>query len=175
VLLCVGRLCWQKNQIGLLRAFARIAASHPQWDLRLVGDGIDRPVLEQMIAELGMGERVYMPGKSNRVVDHLAESHLFCLPSRWEGFPNALAEAMASGLPAVAFRDCAGASDLLRDGVTGLLTSADALPQTLSDLMDSPERRVAMGAAAAAEAAGYSPERSFGCWQALLEELSVPR
>lgn len=169
--LCVGRLCAQKNQQALVRAFGALAARFPQWDLRIVGDGGDRLALQALVAELGLGERVFLVGKSSEVPDLLAAAHLFCLPSLWEGFPNALAEAMASRLPAVAFRSCAGARDLIEHGVTGLLAGPGELETTLAELMAAPERRTAMGDAALSLTGRYSPQESFQRWERLLEEL----
>jgi len=169
----VGRLCAQKNQQALVRAFGSLAPRFPQWDLRLVGDGGDHAALEALIAELGLGDRVFLLGKSSEVPDLLAAAHLFCLPSLWEGFPNALAEAMACRLPAVAFRSCAGARDLIEHGVTGLLAGPAELETTLAELMAAPERRAAMGDAAQALAGRYSPQESFQRWQTLLDELQA--
>lgn len=173
LVICVGRLCAQKNQLELVRVFGRLAAQFPLWDLRIVGDGSDREVLQALVAELGLGERVVLIGNSNQVPDLLAAAHLFCLPSLWEGFPNALAEAMASGLPAVAYRNCAGSRDLIEHGVTGLLAEPGNLDAMLAELMSVPERRAAMGAAAVTVTERYSPRESFQRWQSLLDELEV--
>lgn len=170
-IICVGRLCAQKNQQELVRAFGSLAASFPQWDLRIVGDGDDRLALQALVAELGLGDRIFLVGKSSNVPDLLAAAHLFCLPSLWEGFPNALAEAMASRLPAVALRSCAGARDLIEHGVTGLLGGPGELAAPLAELMASPERRSAMGAAALAQTGRYAPRESLQRWQSLLDEL----
>jgi glycosyltransferase involved in cell wall biosynthesis len=152
-----------------------LAARFPQWDLQIVGDGPDRGVLEALVAELGLGDRVFLPGKSNQVPGLLSAAHLFCLPSLWEGFPNALAEAMASGLPAVAFRSCAGARDLIEHEVTGLLAEPGNLEVMLAELMDAPGLRTAIGAAAVTATERYSPRKSFQCWQSLLDELQATR
>lgn len=174
--ICVGRLCAQKNQQELVRAFGKLAARFPLWDLKIIGDGFDRKeqeVLANLVAEFGLDNRVFLPGKSNQVPDHLAAAHVFCLPSLWEGFPNALAEAMASGLPAVAFRSCAGARDLIEHEVTGLLAEPGNLEAMLADLMAAPERRAAMGIAAIKLTGRYSPRESFQRWQSLLDELQA--
>lgn len=172
-IVCVGRLCAQKNQKELVRAFGKLAARFPQWDLRIVGDGPDRTELEDLVAESGLGNRVFLAGKSNQVPDLLAAAHLFCLPSLWEGFPNALAEAMASGLPAVSLSSCAGARDLIEHEVTGLLAEPGNLDAMLGALMAAPERRAAMGAAAVSATERYSPRESFQRWQSLLDELQA--
>lgn len=173
--ICVGRLCAQKNQQELVRAFGRLVARFPQWDLRLVGDGPDRGALQALVADLDLGGRVFFVGKSTQVPELLAAAHLFCLPSLWEGFPNALAEAMASGLPAVAFRGCAGARDLIEHEVTGLLAESGNLEAMLAELMAAPERRAALGAAAVTATKHYSPRESFQRWQNLLDELQATR
>jgi glycosyltransferase involved in cell wall biosynthesis len=174
-LITVGRLCGQKNQGELIDAFARLAGEHPQWDLRIVGDGEDLERLRHRIAASGLRDRIDLHGKSSQVGDLLADAHLFCLPSLWEGFPNALAEAMAAGLPAVVFADCAGASELVRPGETGLHAARGRLPESLGALMSSPELRVQFGAAARAATESYRPADTFRRWLELLEELEAKR
>lgn len=171
-LLCVARLSYQKNQALLIHAFARIASSFPDWDLELVGDGEDRATLEALAASVAPPERIRLAGAQADVYRYYRAAQLFCLPSRWEGFPNALAEAMAFGLPAVGLTGCAGVNTLIENGRTGLLApdaEAGALAETLAALMVDPGRRVVMGAAARTAIADYAPEAVFDRWEALFE------
>src|SRR5690606_31287169 len=98
-LLSVGRLAYQKNYPVLIAAFAAIAAKFPDWDLWIAGEGDDRQKLERQIAEHpALAGRVHLPGAIKDISPAYCAAHLFCLPALWEGFPNALAEALAHGL-----------------------------------------------------------------------------
>ena len=175
-LLAVGRLGYQKNFDMLLRAFESLAEHFPDWDLVIVGEGEDRTKLEAMVAASPkLTDRVHMPGTSKDVTSHYAACHLFCLPSRWEGFPNALAEALAHGLPAVGFAPCSGVSDLIEDGKTGLLAEGvsnhGTLASALAEAMEAPEQRAHMGAAATQSMLRYAPARCFDRWEAVLKNV----
>jgi glycosyltransferase involved in cell wall biosynthesis len=172
-LLAVGRLGYQKNFQVLLRAFERIAPHHPQWDLRIVGEGEDRGELEAIASGSSfLKQRVALPGATRDVANEYAGAHLFCLPSRWEGFPNALAEALAHGLPCVGFDECSGVPDLIDANQSGLLASGMNDPTTLAtaltELMMDHQRRELMGRHATASMAKYSPERCFDRWETVL-------
>jgi glycosyltransferase involved in cell wall biosynthesis len=175
-LLSVGRLSYQKNQAVLIEAFARLADSMSDWRLVLVGAGEDEQKLKQLAAERRLGTRVEFIGPVKEVESFYLNSHLFCLPSRWEGFPNALAEAMAHGLPVVGFAGCAGVRQMIRDGQDGLLVpgngSVDALAESLSLLMRDDARRQDMGAAAAVSMKRFAPQAVFDRWENLFREVS---
>lgn len=175
VLLAVGRLSFQKNFACLLGAFAALAQKHPAWDLVVAGEGEERAVLELMVRELGLGSRVVMEGAAADVSSLYANAQLFCLPSRWEGFPNALAEAMAHGLPAVGFEGCAGVRDLIEDGLTGRLAQgngdAKTLTSTLDRMMADSDARSRMGHAGRLSTSKFEPSKIMDSWEALLGEV----
>lgn len=170
-LLCVARLSYQKNQTALVGAFGRLAAAFPEWDLVLVGDGEDRAAVEALAAAAAPPGRIRLTGAQTDVGRYYRDAQLFCLPARWEGFPNVLAEAMAHGLPAVGFADCAGVNNLIQPDRTGLLAAPmgdeTALAEALGALMADPGRRAVMGAAARDAIAAYAPEAVFDHWEAL--------
>lgn len=172
-LLAVGRLSAQKNYNHLINVFARLAPEFPDWDLRIVGEGEFRSKLTVQIAELNMGQRITMPGTSQDMPAQYASAHLFAMPSKWEGFPNALAEALAHGLPAVGFDGCAGVRDLILNGKNGLLAAGMADEETLGaslrTLMANPALRREMGQAAVKSVAPYAPEQVLVQWQGLLD------
>ena len=151
-LLTVGRLSYQKNQQVLIDAFARVAVAMPAWRLVIVGAGEDELKLRQQASNSGFSGRIEFTGAVKSVEKYYQKSHLFCLPSRWEGFPNALAEAMAHGLPAIGFSACAGVSQLIFNGENGLLAegngSVDTLAKALRVLMQDDVRRGVMGVSA---------------------------
>lgn len=171
-LLSVGRLGYQKNYHCLLEAFIKIAPCVPEWDLEIIGEGEDRQDLTAMINSAGLGKRIFLPGTRNDLADVYAGSHLFCLPSRWEGFPNALGEALSHGLPAVGFADCAGVNDLIQDGTTGVLVKgngdSDELSVALETMMLDHESRRAMGRAGPEKMRAFAPDDIFSRWERVI-------
>ncbi|WP_018872918.1 glycosyltransferase [Thioalkalivibrio sp. ALJ16] len=135
----VGSLEEQKGFDLLLNAFARL--SDPSLHLVILGEGSKRNALERQCEDLGIRERVHLPGFVKRPTEVVRQSALFVLPSRWEGFPNVLLEALSTGVPVVA-ADCAGAPrSMLEDGRHGHLVrpeSAEALAEGIAQALESP-------------------------------------
>ena len=127
---CVARMDYAKGVDVLLHAWGRMMHAPDEWRkdmkprLRLVGDGVLMRQVERIAAELDIQDSVEFLGLRRDVVDLLQRSWAFVLPSRWEGMPNALLEAMACGLPCVATR-VSGSEDLISDGVNGLLVEPE--------------------------------------------------
>lgn len=119
IILNVGRLVPKKGQHHLLEAFAKM--NLPDWKLVLLGEGDLRKELEKRVSELGLDNNVMMPGAVKNIDEWLQKSSIFAFPSLFEGFPNALAEAMASGLACVSFDCDTGPRDLIQDGKNGFL------------------------------------------------------
>jgi glycosyltransferase involved in cell wall biosynthesis len=140
ILAAVGRLDRQKGFDLLLQGFALVEQRHPDWTLVIWGEGPERSALEAERDRLGLATRVVMPGLSAGSADWIGRAAAFVLSSRFEGFPNALAEAMAAGLPVVAF-DCEfGVGTMLSHEHSGVLVPlgdvgalADALHRLMSD------------------------------------------
>lgn len=147
-LLAVGRLHRVKGFDVLLRAFAQLTGYFPDWDLVILGEGAEREALQQQLDELGLSERVSLPGRVGNVADWYQESDLYVLSSRTEGLSNTLLEAMAAGLPVVAF-DCeTGPREIIRNGIDGVLVAEveddEALAAHLAEIMGKPELREAL-------------------------------
>ena len=168
----LGRLEKQKGFDRLLEPFARIAPSHPDWDLVIFGEGPERQALEAQVKGLGLDERVLLPGITSDPAAELAASHIMAFPSRYEGFPNALAEGLAAGLPAVGFTGVSGVEDLIVDRETGLLVDPaqekSALADALTQLMGDSDLRSRLGAQARREAEKWRPEIVCDRWELLL-------
>ena len=171
--LSVGRLSYQKNYWSLISAFGALAKHFPSWDLVILGEGDQRPALERIVGREQLTGRVWLPGTRADVSEWYEGAHLFCLPSRHEGFPNALAEAQAHGLPAVGYQGCAGVNELIKDGKTGVLAQGNGevgcLAEALATLMADPEKRKAMGVLARMAVEAYRPEAVMDAWERLLE------
>jgi glycosyltransferase involved in cell wall biosynthesis len=122
MIVTVGRLTRQKGLGDLLAAFAKASSHLPSARLLIAGEGPERARLEDLIASLELGDRVRLLGNVERPDDLYRGADLFVLASRYEGFPFAMLEAMAAGLPVVATR-FGGADEMVEHGRDGLLVS----------------------------------------------------
>lgn len=175
ILLAVGRLNSVKNFDVLIRAFAQLAGKYPAWDLVILGEGPERRRLESTIRDTLMEERVLVPGIAGNVGKWYQRADLFVMTSRSEGFPNALAEALAHGLPAVSFDCDTGPRDIIRDGVDGLLVPPDdaaALIDALDRAMGDAALRRRLAARAHDARARFAIQKIAGMWEALFKELA---
>lgn len=140
VVMGIGRLTYQKDFATLIRAFAQVAA-HLDARLIILGEGEDRPGLEQLAQELGVGDRVALPGFDPNPYRYLKRSRLFVLSSAYEGFPNALIQAMVCGCPVVS-TDCpSGPREILDGGRYGELVpigDVDRMADAILRALQSP-------------------------------------
>ncbi len=170
-MLFVGRVVYQKGLDLLLEALAGIATI--PWEMVVAGDGSQREALGSRARALGIGERIRFAGwlRGDEILRAYREANLFVFPSRHEGMPNAVLEAMAAGLPVVASR-IAGSEELVESGETGLLVPPEdsaSLRQALATLLPDAPRRAAMGAAGRRRVAErYTWDRVAGAYQVIL-------
>jgi glycosyltransferase involved in cell wall biosynthesis len=171
----MGRFAPQKGFDVLLKAFAQCARKHSDWSLILLGEGGERKRLEALAAELGIANRVSMPGRMLDPWRTLCGTDLFVLSSNYEGFPNVLMEAMACGLAAIS-TDCpSGPREIIRDGVDGLLVSPNdvaALAGAMDRLMEDPTERQRLGARAAEVVERFSRDKIMNLWDELVSRMS---
>lgn len=171
-IITAARLCFQKNLDSLLEAFASLSDTHPHWDLVIYGEGEDRPMLEKMIEKEGLTGRATLPGWTTSLSEQLANSHIFVLPSRFEGMPMALSDAMSIGLPCISTNCPSGPSELIMDGHNGFLVpveDVDALKSAMDKLMSSPELRMRIGKEATFVTELFSQESALKRWQDCLQ------
>jgi GalNAc-alpha-(1->4)-GalNAc-alpha-(1->3)-diNAcBac-PP-undecaprenol alpha-1,4-N-acetyl-D-galactosaminyltransferase len=179
VLLSVGRLAPEKRTDLIINSFARLAAAYPDWDLHLVGDGPLRADLQRQIDATGLPQqRIRLLGRSTEPWVLMRQADAFVLASDYEGFPNALLEALALGLPAVS-TDCrSGPRELSDDGtVVELVPPGDgaALQQALSTLIGDAALRRRLGVAGAASVRRrYGLAQVLGLWDALFAQILKP-
>ncbi len=150
VVLAIGRLTTQKAHSDLIEAVGLLAERHPQLRLLIAGDGPERPRLEELIARLGISDQVRLLGHVQDPLRLHAVADVLGFPSRYEGTPFAMLEAMASGLPVVAAR-FGGADEIVEHGRDGLLVDpggAAALGAAIEDVMGDSPALAAMGASA---------------------------
>jgi glycosyltransferase involved in cell wall biosynthesis len=167
-----GRLTAQKSLERALEAIAGVDCLR----LLIAGEGPDRPRLEQRARELGIADRVvFLGGQSRRrVVELFAAADATVLSSSWENFPHAVVEALAVGTPVVAM-EAGGISEVVRDGINGLLVPAGdtaALADALRRYFADTALRERLRGAAAESVAEYAPDRVFGELEATLERVA---
>ena len=145
----VGRLNWAKDHAGLVRAFADVCAAGSDAALVIAGDGVLRGELEALVAEQGLGGRVFLLGDRGDVARLLRGFDVFVLSSLTEGYSIALLEACASALPIVA-TTVGGNGEIVRDGVNGLLVpprERAALAQAMQRLLTDAALAACLGEA----------------------------
>ena len=176
-LLFAGRLDpIQKRPLLLARAFSRIARDFTNWELVFVGDGPEKLSIEILAKEEGLLDRMIVRPTTSRIEREFLAAHLFVMPSLWEGFPNALAEAMAQGLPAIGYKDADGVSELISD-TSGWLAADEgdpvqALSLVLCEAMGDASMRVRRGKAAREAMRAFEPETIFDRWSDMIDALS---
>lgn len=172
-LLAVGRLHADKGFDLLIQAYAKLAASHPGWDLVILGEGDERRALEAQVREAGLASRIFMPGRAGNVGDWYDSADLYVLTSRFEGLSNTLLESMASGLAAVSFDCDTGPREIIREGVDGVLVRPNgdvpALCKALDVVMRNDADRVRMAQAATDVRDRFSAARVLQKWQELFD------
>jgi glycosyltransferase involved in cell wall biosynthesis len=173
-LLSVGRIVHQKGLDLAMRALGGL--KELIWEWRIAGDGPQMHVLQSLAKELGIEDRVHFLGWQSReqLMDCYQQSNVFLFPSRHEGMPNAMLEAMASGLPVIA--SCiAGSEELVLDGKTGFLFPSEdleSLQSVLKKMLSDPALREQMGSASRLHAeASYSWESTARQYALLLEKV----
>lgn len=177
ILLAVGRLDKGKGFDILIEAFQRLADNFSGWQLYILGEGSLRATLQAQIDVIGMVERIFLPGRVGNIGEWYESADLYVMSSRFEGFPNTLAEAMAHGLSAVSFDCDTGPRDIIRHEVDGFLVPAGdvgALETALRRLMGNTELRQQFASRAIEIRERYSLERVVRMWEELFLELKNP-
>lgn len=174
----VGRLDANKNHAMVFRAFAAVHQDFPEYRLVIYGtgyaDGSDtKPALLNLAEELGISSSVIFKGMQTEIRDKIERAKVFVLASGYEGMPNALLEAMASGLCAISTDcPCGGPATVIRDHENGILIPVgdeQALVHALREVMADPALAERLGTAATEIADTLSPEKVCAQWQRAIE------
>ncbi|MDR1475141.1 MAG: glycosyltransferase family 4 protein [Holosporales bacterium] len=171
-----GRLHPHKDFDVLINAFKHLSERFPNIKLTIYGEGPERVNLEKLVESLNIQNRVFLPGVVSDIHSILADADLFVFPSRYEGFPNALCEAMAVGLPVIA-SDCAGNVDVVRDNIDGRffpVGSIRALTELMTELLNDYEQRKRLSGNAKSICNRFHPDKIFAMWDRLLNEAVRP-
>ena len=174
-IICVGNISGRKNQLMLAEAFFPLMKDFPDWSVEFWGDdsSLYAKKLSEWIQHHHAEGSIHVNGKTDHMDDVYAGADIFCLPSRDEGFPLAMTEAMSAGLPAVGLLDCTGVSDLISNEVDGLLVSRSitGLTDALYRLMNDNGMRKEMGIQGMKAMKQYEPEKIWDKWEQLLHSV----
>lgn len=178
-ILACGRLLEVKGFDLLIKAFSIIAGKYPNWNLNILGkDGQNSNYscyLRSLIKELNLEKRVHFLGFRKDVNEIMKSHSIFCLSSRFEGFPNALAEAMAMGMATVSFDVTTGPRDIIIDGLDGLIVKnqdVDALAEGIEMLILDEDLRKSFGLHAIENIKRFNLKRMIAKWEKMLLDVS---
>ena len=169
-ILCVGRLNDQKRIDRLVTAFSMIADKYPTWHVDIFGEGDKRSALQKQISELNLQERIVLHQPTKQIYDEYKKSQFLVLSSAYEGRPLVLIEAMACGLPCVAFNCPSGPAEIIDDGLTGLLAedgNVVNLSQKMEWMITHETERKEMSVKARKAAEIYKPSNIMHRWETL--------
>lgn len=172
VVIFVGRFSSQKDIQSMLGIWSQVNEKHPDWQLRIYGDGELKDYYMPIIQ--GMDANIHVFPPTPAIVEKYFESSILILTSLFEPFGLVLPEAMSCGLPVVAF-DCPyGPAEIITDGVDGFLIqnrNVEAFADKVCQLIEDEDLRKKMGEAGALSSMRYSPDRIMPQWKTLLENL----
>ena len=175
-LLSVGRLGKEKGHDLLIRAFSDAQSRQEYWRLVILGEGPERSKLEKLAGTLGIRDAVVMPGIVKEPTEWMHKAQFFALPSRYEGFPNALLEAMACGCAVIA-TDCpSGPAEIIHHNENGLLVPKEdikALSAGMSRLMEDRELRTCLGQRALEVRSRFAKDTIMAQWDNLIENVCL--
>ena len=174
-IITVGRIDDNKNQSMLVKTFGEIATNYPDWVLRLYGNGKKKEELESYVKTKGLENQIFFMGEVSDIQNRMKDSAIFVLPSKQEGMPNALIEAMTLGLAVISTDcPCGGPTDLITNGENGILIPVDdrkALKNSLEKLMDDSNYRKKIGEDAKKIVERLHPDIVNKMWKEYLEKL----
>ncbi|TGD61802.1 glycosyltransferase family 4 protein [Tabrizicola sp. WMC-M-20] len=173
----VSRLVLQKRMDVLIGAWAQVAGRHPDWRLEIYGEGQEAAALRDQIAHLGVQDSVRLMGVTHDIDAVHARARLMVHPAAFEGFPNAVSEALAHGVPVLGYSDCPGLNHLVLDRVNGRLAPASenrvaALADMLKELLADSAQLRGLGANGPQSMAPYSADAIMDLWESLLQEVA---
>ncbi|OBX24137.1 MULTISPECIES: glycosyltransferase family 4 protein [Bizionia] len=171
IILSVGRLDPVKNQRLLIEAFSEMEIDN--WKIQIVGEGELRSELQALINDLNLEDSVELIGSVDCVHDYYNKARIFAFTSNFEGFPNALIEAMAFGLPCISTNCPSGPNEVIDDGENGFLIPVgdkNMLKLKLEVLISQPELGERFGASAKASTAKFETKHISEQWKHLITE-----
>jgi len=161
-----------KQQHIAIDIFAHLSRKFPKWDLYFWGVGNDEEYLREKIKNYSLENRIFLMGFTDNPLEKLKNADIFIFPSKYEGFPLALTEAMSLGLPCLGFDTCSGVNQLITHKKNGLLSKDESeMEKHLEILMNDSVLRSELGEKAHFEMKKFSPEFVLEQWQKLLKSI----
>ena len=148
MVLAVGRLSREKGFDLLIRAFSGLMREFAEWRLVIIGDGPERSSLLRLSEQLGLAGRVDLMAPEKNIESWMARAGIVVQPSRFEGFPNVVLEAMGMGAAVISANCRSGPAEIIKDGVNGRLVPVEdvaELTRVMSELLRHPEERARLG------------------------------
>ncbi len=175
--IAVGRYVYQKAFDLLIQAWSIVSAKHPDWVLKIYGDGM-RDELTAQIRSLDLENSCFLEHTVPDITEKFVESSIFALSSRYEGFGMVITEAMACGVPPVSFACPCGPKDIIRDGEDGLLVEngdIEGLAKKIIYLIENEGIRIRMGYHARINVERFKIEKIMLQWKELFESLMAEK
>lgn len=172
-IIAVGRLSPEKDFLSLIKAWSLIYPKCPNWKIKIVGDGPEKNTLEKEIKKLQLSNSIELSGYSNNIKKEMSNSSIFVMTSFFEGFGLVLLEAMACGLPSIAFACQFGPRDIITDGKNGLLVynrSIEDLSNKLLYLIQHPDIRKQISSQALMKIQDFSIKNIIDKWMKLFQQ-----
>lgn len=161
-----------KQQHLAIDCFSRLAHKYMHWDFELWGVGPDWSRLEKQISDLKMKNRIFLKGFTESPIVKMSEADLFIFPSKYEGFPLSLTEAMSVGLPCLGFKSCSGVNELIKHHETGFLAEdIDEMTSLLDKLMGDAHLRDHLGTNAKKAVEVFSESKVLHDWNEFVMKI----
>ena len=175
-IISVGRLTYQKNYPLLINVAKVILSKYNNWSWDIYGEGSDRHIIEKLIFENGLTDRLVLKGQVDNLYERYGEYSFYVITSRYEGFGMALVEANRAGLPIISFDVECGPKEIINNGVNGLLIeplNENKMIEAISFLCDNREKCLELSKNAKKEENRFCIENIGNNWEKLFNELTV--
>lgn len=169
----MGRMDKHKGFDLLIKAFSEVSKNN-NWELILIGEGKERSNLRQLSEQLEISSIVHMPGKIKDPDSILHHAKIYVLSSLYEGFPNALLEAMRAGVAVISFDCPSGPAEIIRHEIDGILVPAqdrEALAQSMARLMQDENLRQSLASRAVEVTERFSQEKIMRQWEDVMQTV----
>jgi glycosyltransferase involved in cell wall biosynthesis len=172
--IAVGKQSYQKGYDTLINIWAEVIKVHPTWNLEIYGKFDDEIGLEKLIKKLNITKNVTFFEPTKNIKEKYLEASIYCMTSRFEGFPMVLLEAMACGVPCISFKCPTGPEDIISDGLDGFLIedkNSNQFRDKLILLIENEMKRLDFGKMAKINISKFSVKSIVDKWDELFNLL----